>query len=120
MTKPKPYIQNKNGRWIERSTGKFAKKSDYLPYLERKVKADSSRSSAVKEYWADVKKFQEMGYDIKQARNFVHNSPKYVEKRGKKIYRWDKFWQELKGKPKAQVKRKIKELEDDDFELITY
>lgn len=55
MTPKIPIKQNSAGRWIYTATGQFAKKADYLPYLERKLKANAARSAAVKDYWDSVK-----------------------------------------------------------------
>lgn len=55
MTPKLPIKQNSAGRWIYTATGRFAKKSDYLPYLERKLKANAARSASVKDYWDSVK-----------------------------------------------------------------
>lgn len=133
MAKKAPYIRNSAGIWIDSKTGRFAKKSDYLPYLEKEIKqkaikaekqaaANKARSAAVKEYWRDVKQFQNMGYDLKTARKYVHDSPKYLAKRGKTGMQWSDFWKQAKaGKlNKEQIKAKKKGLEDEGVELISY
>ncbi|MDD4570836.1 MAG: hypothetical protein PHE70_12055 [Tepidanaerobacteraceae bacterium] len=50
-----PFKVNSAGRWISTATGRFAKKADYLPYLEKKLKADAARAVGVKDYWDAVK-----------------------------------------------------------------
>lgn len=133
MAKKAPYIRNSAGIWIDSKTGRFAKKSDYLPYLEKEIKqkaikaekqtaANKARSEAIKEYWKDVKQLQNMGYDLKTARKYVHDSPKYLAKRGKTGMQWSDFWKQAKaGKlNKEQIKAKKKGLEDEGVELISY
>jgi hypothetical protein len=130
-----PYKRNSAGFWIDAKTGRFAKKSDYLPYLEKETAqkaaratkqkaANEARSKATSEYWKDVKQFQNMGYDVKTARKYVHNSPKYLAKRGKTGKQFSDFWKELKkaglNNNKQAVKDKKKKLEDEGYELISY
>lgn len=50
-----PFKVNSAGRWISVATGRFAKKADYLPYLQKKLKADAARATGVKDYWDAVK-----------------------------------------------------------------
>lgn len=50
-----PFKVNSAGRWISTATGRFAKKSEYLPYLEKKLTANAARAAGVKDYWDAVK-----------------------------------------------------------------
>lgn len=114
--------QNSKGIWIDAKTGRFVSKAIYEPVARRKAEANAKRSASVKEYWNDVKKFEAMGYSRKDARKFVHQSPKYLAKRGKKGYQWSQFWKDAKaGKLSLKERKdKLERLEDDGFELISY
>jgi len=123
MTKPQPFKQNKAGKWINTKTGRFASKAEYQPYAEKKIKTSIKKSEASKEYWKDVKTIQNLtGYDLKTARKYISQSPKYLAKRGKKPFQWSTFWkdvnkQKLDKKARADLKQKI---EDEGFELVSY
>jgi len=137
MAKKAPYIRNSAGFWIDSKTGRFAKKTDYLPYLEKELRqkalkaekqtaANKARSAATKEYWADVKSVKNLFgiTDTKEARKKLAQSPKYVEKRGKKGKQYTDFWKELKkaglNKDKEAVKVQKRKLEDEGYELISF
>ena len=137
MSRKAPYRLNSAGLWIDSKTGRFAKKSDYLPYLEketakataraeRQAAANIKRAAASKEYWADVKAVKNLFglKDTKEARKKLYQSPKYVEKRGKKAKQYADFWADLKkkglNKDKEAVKVQKRKLEDEGFELISF
>lgn len=122
MTKKLPFMQNKAGKWINTKTGRFASKAEYEPFAIRKAETNAKRSASLKEYWVDVKNFEKMGYSRQVARKFVHQSPKYLAKRGKKGHQWSQFWKDAKaGKlNKAERQDELRRLEDDGFELISY
>ncbi|MDD3708653.1 MAG: hypothetical protein PHR17_10405 [Aminobacterium sp.] len=65
MAKKLPFKQNSAGRWINAKTGRFAKKADYLPFLEKKLAANAARSTSMKEYWQDIKTVKEI-YNISE------------------------------------------------------
>jgi hypothetical protein len=134
MSKKAPFRRNSKGFWIDSKTGRFAKKSDYLPYLEKELrqkaiktekqaKANKARSEASKEYWKDVKNIKELfNLSTKEARDKLKQTPKYVEKRGKIPKQWADFWKEAKKGNMGKDERKAykQRLEDDDFELISF
>lgn len=124
MTKPNPYRRNKAGIWIDSKTGRFAKKEDYLPYLQREISKKEKLSKASTEYWKDVKQIKNLFgiTDTKEARKKLYNSPKYVAKRGKKAKQWSDFWKEA-NKQKMDKKQRQdykSKLEEDDVELISF
>lgn len=123
MTKKLPYKQNKAGIWIDTKTGRFARKADYQPYAERKLSASIKKSEGLKAYWKDVKAIQDLtGYDTKTARKYLSQSPKYLAKKGKKPFQWKDFWKDVnKQKLDKQARDNYKkQLEDEDFELVSY
>jgi len=122
MTKKLPFKQNSAGIWIDTNTGRFAKKSDYLPYLERKLSVNKAKSVATKEYWNDVKSVKNLFgiTDTKEARKKLHDSPKYVTKRGKKFKQFSSFWDKMKGQSKEKVKLEFTKLESEDYELVSF
>ena len=124
MTKPNPYRRNKVGIWIDSKTGRFAKKEDYLPYLQKETAKKEKLSKASKEYWKDVKQIKNLFgiTDTKEARKKLYNSPKYVAKRGKKAKQWSDFWKEAnKQKMDKKQRQEYKnKLEEDDVELISF
>lgn len=113
---------NSKGQWIDAKTGRFVSKAVYEPVAIRKAEANAKRSASVKEYWNDVKKFEAMGYSRQDARKFVHQSPKYLAKRGKKGYQWSQFWKDAKaGKmTKGEREAELRALDDDGYEMISY
>jgi len=123
MTKRLPYRRNSAGFWIDSKTGRFAKKSDYLPYLEREQKSKAAKSEASKAYWKDVKQIQQLfNLNTQDARRKLYNTPKYIQKRGKTPKRFKDFWREAKAGNMNKKDRAdyLKRLEEDDFELTTY
>jgi hypothetical protein len=123
MVRKVPFKQNKAGRWINTSTGRFAKKEEYIQFAERKEKANISRSEKVKDYWVDVKKLQSLGYDLKTSRRMLSKTPKYAKKTRAKS--WGDFWKIVKDQNMTKDQRKAlleNEYTDDDgeIELITY
>jgi hypothetical protein len=113
--------QNSKGLWIDAKTGRFVSKAVYEPYVRRKAEANARRSAAMKEYWNDVNKFRDMGYSLEEARRFVHQSPKYLSKRGKKPYHWSQFWKDAKaGKLTAEERKaEVRRLEDEGYEMVS-
>jgi hypothetical protein len=134
MSNKAPFKRNSAGFWIDSKTGRFAKKSDYLPYLEKetakataratkKEAANKARSAATKEYWKDVNKIKDLfGLSTKEARTKLYNTPKYVEKRGHIPKQWSDFWKETKkgNMSKAQRTAYKKRLEEEGEELISF
>jgi hypothetical protein len=114
--------QNSKGLWIDAKTGRFVSKAVYEPYARRKAEANAKRSASLKEYWNDVKKFENMGYSREEARKFVRQSPKYLAKRGKKAYQWSQFWKDAKAGKLTLKERKaeLRRLEDEGYELVSY
>ena len=112
--------QNSVGKWIDTKTGRFVSKKIYEPVVKAREAANLKRSESLKEYWQAVKSFEKMGYTREKARNYVGKSPKYLEKRNKKAFLWDKFWQNEKGKSKEERKQAKKQLEAEGYELISY
>jgi hypothetical protein len=114
--------QNSKGQWIDAKTGRFVSKAVYEPYARRKAEANAKRSASLKEYWNDVKKFENMGYSREEARKFVRQSPKYLAKRGKKGYQWSQFWKDAKAGKLTPKERKdeLRRLEDEGYELVSY
>lgn len=114
--------QNSRGLWIDAKTGRFVSKAVYEPFARRKAEANAKRSASLKEYWKDVKTFENMGYSRQDARKFVRQSPKYLAKRGKKAYHWSQFWKDAKAGKLSLNERKdaIRKLEEDGFELVSY
>ncbi len=66
-----PFKVNSAGRWISTATGRFAKKADYLPYLEKKLAANAARAAGVKDYWDAVKVVMKVNKitDVKEGRS---------------------------------------------------
>lgn len=123
MTKKLPFKQNSKGQWIDAKTGRFVSRAIYEPFAIRKAEANAKRSASVKEYWKDVKTIQDLtGYDIKTARKYLLQSPKYLAKRGKKGYQWSQFWKDAKAGKLTHKERKdkLERLEEDGFEMISY
>jgi hypothetical protein len=114
--------QNSKGQWIDAKTGRFVSKAVYEPFVRRKTEANARRSTSMKEYWNDVKKFKDMGYSLEEARRFVHQSPKYFAKRGKKAYQWSKFWKDAKeGKLTAEERKaEQRRIEEEGYEFVSY
>jgi Asp-tRNA(Asn)/Glu-tRNA(Gln) amidotransferase B subunit len=115
--------KNSKGQWIDAKTGRFVSKAIYESFARRKAEANAKRSATLKEYWKDVKNIKEL-YKLttKEARAKLKQTPKYVEKRGKTPIQWADFWKEAKqGKlSKEQIKEKIRKIEDEGGELISY
>lgn len=113
--------KNSAGKWINAKTGRFVSKAIYEPVEKARQAANLKRSEALKEYWKDVKSIMEiLGKSQKEAREYLHDTPKYVEKRGGKAYHWAKYWDEQKGKPLSERKQAKKNLEDQGYELVSY
>lgn len=123
MTKKLPFKQNKARKWINTKTGRFASKAEYEPYAQKKLSASIKKSEGLKAYWKDVKAIQDLtGYDTKTARKYLSQSPKYLAKRGKKPFQWSSFWKDVnKQKLDKQARANYKkQIEDEDFELVSY
>ena len=123
MTKKLPFRQNKAGKWINTKTGRFASKSEYEPYAQKKFLASLKKSESLKAYWKDVKAFQDLtGNDIKAARKYLSQSAKYLAKRGKKPFQWDAFWKDVKERTLDRFARDKykKQIEDEGYELVSY
>lgn len=99
-----PFKVNSAGRWISTATGRFAKKADYLPYLEKKLKADAARAAGVKDYWDAVKVVMK----VNKITNVKEGRSKLTEEIGelKQIYAGLKKY--AGGDPKEQKKYTIK------------
>ena len=123
MTKKLPFRQNKAGKWINTKTGRFASKSEYEPYAQKKHLASLKKSESLKAYWKDVKALQEStGNDIKTVRKYLSQSVKYLAKKGKKPFQWSDFWRDVnERKLDRQARDKYKkQIEDEDYELVSY
>lgn len=106
MAKKLPFKQNSAGRWINAKTGRFAKKAEYLPFLEKKLAANTARSASMKEYWEDIKavkeiynisdtsaarvKYLEDLNNLKKSFNFLYNMTKDPVKRRKYLLKDEK------------------------------
>lgn len=112
--------QNSAGQWIDSKTGRFVSKKIYEPVVKAREAANLKRSESLKEYWQAVKSFEKMGYTREKARYYVGKSPKYLEKRNKKAFLWNKYWEEQKGKSKEERKQAKKQLEAEGYELVSY
>jgi hypothetical protein len=116
-------IKNKAGRYIDSVSKQFVKREVYEPILRKKSEANLKRSESVKDYWKDVKKFQDLtGYDLKTARKMLKKSPKYAKK--DKLISWTDFWNKVREENLSKDQRKdlISDYTDPDgeIELITY
>lgn len=123
MTKKLPFRQNKAGKWINTKTGRFASKSEYEPYAQKKLLASLKKSEGLKAYWKDVKALQDStGNDIKTVRKYLSQSVKYLAKKGKKPFQWADFWKDVnEQKLNRQARDKYKkQIEDEDYELVSY
>lgn len=113
--------QNSAGQWINAKTGKFVSKKIYEPVVKAREAANLKRSESLKEYWGDVKSIMKiLNKSQEEARKYLHDTPKYVEKRGGKAYHWAKFWINEKGKSREHVKQAKKQLEEEGYELVSY
>lgn len=113
--------QNSVGKWIDTKTGRFVSKKIYEPVVKAREAVNLKRSESLKEYWSDVKSIMKiLNKSQEEARKYLHDTPKYVEKRGGKAYHWAKFWQNEKGKSKEERKQAKKQLEAEGYELISY
>lgn len=113
--------QNSAGQWINAKTGKFVSKKIYEPVVKAREAANLKRSESLKGYWSDVKSIMKiLNKSQEEARKYLHDTPKYVEKRGGKAYHWAKFWINEKGKSREHVKQAKKQLEAEGYELVSY
>jgi ribosomal protein L7/L12 len=137
-------VQNSAGRWIDKQTGHFVKKETAQKHIQRLENLEKARTvkaqksverkarketisqnikAGIKEYWKDVKTIRELtGKTLKDAKKYVHDSKKYVEKRGHKAFQWKEFWKNVKKNKMDELDRKMykMKLEEEGFELITY
>lgn len=130
-------VQNTKGRWIDKLTGKFVSKVAVKIYhsnilksakAERKAVKAAKAVESTKAYWKDVKAYQDMfknlGINVStaEARKKVHDSPKYVAKRGKKFLQYSDFWEkmQMKGKPQKEISAMHRKLEDEGYELVSF
>ena len=116
-------IKNKAGRYIDSVSKQFVKREVYEPILRKKSEANLKRSESVKDYWKDVKKFQDLtGYDLKTARKMLKKSPKYAKK--DKLISWTDFWNKVREENLSKDQRKALVADytdpDGEIELITY
>lgn len=124
MSKKLPaFRRNSAGFWIDSKTGRFARKVDYLPYIEKEKKVSQKRSEAAKMYWKEVNQLKDLlGISTKDARTKLKNSPKYVRRRGKDPKQWREFWKESRKQNMDKEMRKAykQRLEDEGVELTSW